>query len=114
MRKVEQKMINALRAGRSFNVQNTKVSKRTRVSGGYAQSVYLHDNEIARLEYNHEKAREPFAIMGTLAGWDTVTTRSRLNAICCEFTGRSRFGQKQGVQQFDNNEITKNCWLPIR
>ena len=114
MRKIEQKMISALRAGRSFSLQNTSVSKRQRIAGGYSQSVHLHGNQIATLEFNHEKAREPFAIFGTLAGWGTVTTRSRLNAICCEFTGRSRFGQKQGAQQFDNDEVTENCWLPIR
>lgn len=114
MRKIEQKMVNALRAGRSLNVQNTSVSKRDRVIGGYAQSVFLHGNEIARLEFNHQKAREPFAIFGTLAGWGTVTTRSRLNAICREFTGRARFGQKDHRQQFDDNEISENCWLPIR
>ena len=114
MRTIEKKMIEALRAGRSFSLQNTKVSKRQRIAGGYSQSVFLHDNHIATLEFNHEKAREPYAIMGTLAGWDSVTTRSRLNVICREFTGRSRFGQKQGVQQFDDKQITKNCWLPIR
>jgi len=114
MRKVEKKMIEALRAGRSFSLQNTRVSKRQRVAGGYAQYVYLHDNQIATLEFNHEKAREPYAIMGTLAGWGTVTTRSRLNAICRDFTGRCRFGQKSHVQQFDDKEITENCWLPIR
>lgn len=114
MRKIEQKMVNALRTGRALNLQNTCVAKRQRVAGGYFQAVYLHGNEIARLEYNHTKAREPFAIMGTLAGWGTVTTRSRLNAICREFTGAARFSQKQGVQQFDDDEITENCWLPIR
>ena len=114
MRKIEQKMINALRAGRSFSLQNTSVSKRQRIAGGYSQSVFLHDNHIATLEFNHEKAREPFAIMGTLAGWGTVTTRSRLNAICREFTGRARFGQKAHAQQFDDDEISENCWLPIR
>ena len=114
MRKIEKKMLEALRAGRSFSLQNTKVSKRQRTIGGYVQSVFLHDNEIAQLEFNHPKAREPYAIMGTLAGWGTVTTRSRLNAICREFTGRCRFGQKSHVQQFDDNPILEDSWLPIR
>lgn len=113
MRKIEKKMVEALRAGRSFSLQNTKVSKRQRTTGGYVQSVFLHDNEIAQLEFNHPKAREPYAIMGTLAGWGTVTTRSRLNAICLDFTGRCRFGQKAYAQQFDDKEISDDSWQPI-
>jgi len=114
MRKIEEKMVTALRTGRALNLANTCVAKRQRVSGGYAQAVYLHGNEIARLEYNHPKAQEPYAIMGTLAGWGTVTTRSRLNAICREFTGQCRYHQAKGVQHFDDAPISTNEWQPIR
>lgn len=114
MRKIEQKMVEALRTGRALNLANTCVAKRQRVSGGYYQAVYLHGNEIARFEYNHMQAREPFAITATLAGWGTVTTRSRLNAITREFTGSARFSQKNHAQYFDGEEITENCIVPVR
>jgi hypothetical protein len=113
MRKIEQKMNEALRTGRALNLANTCVANRQRVSGGYCQAVYLHGNEIARLEYNHERAQEPFAITATLAGWGTVTTRSRLNAICREFTGASRFHQAKGVQYFDDVPINECEILPV-
>jgi hypothetical protein len=113
MRKIEKKMVEALRTGRALNLSNTCVARRQRVSGGYYQAVYLHGNEIARLEYNHERAQEPFAIMATLAGWGTVTTRSRLNAITREFTGRARFGQKNFAQTFDGEIVNVREILPV-
>lgn len=114
MRKIEEKMVTALRTGRALNVANTCVAKRQRVGDSYQQAVYLHGNEIARFEYNHAKTCEPVAINATLAGWGTVTTRSRLNAICREFTGAARFHQAKGVQHFDDAPIDECDIVAIR
>lgn len=47
---------------------------RTRTDG---ESLYLHDNEIAGWNYGDAKP----ALYFTLAGWNTVTTRERLNGL---------------------------------
>ena len=68
MRKIEKEMLNAVRNGFNMSKQNTVVSH---CDG--ATRVYLHGNLI----YKRAKGIETF----TLAGWNSVTTRSRLNAL---------------------------------
>lgn len=76
MRKIEKQMIEAIRAGREFKSGNTRVDVRTRGDGETVTSVYLHDNLIAQ----HSLTGWGFK----LCGWDTPTTRSRINTIMRE------------------------------
>ena len=73
MRKIEQQMIAALRAGRAWQSGNTSVTAPDRTGRA---AVYLHGNHIADV-------RDGQAVpnLGTLARWPTVTTKSRLRAL---------------------------------
>ena len=74
MRKIEQQMIAAIKGKRNWSSGNTSVH----YSEDYKSStVYLHGNLIAIV---YENDAELFD-----AGYKTVTTKSRLNAICREF-----------------------------
>lgn len=57
---------NALYAGRNFKRSNTRVD-------GRAQKMYLFDNLIAEIKNG--------VLYITLAGWPTLTTCERLNAL---------------------------------
>lgn len=69
MRQIEKQMLKAVKNGSSMVVGNTQV-----VQGDGYCDVFLHGNHIARI---FTDGRGEF----TLAGWDTPTTRSRLNAL---------------------------------
>ena len=74
MRKIESEMIAAIKGKRNWASGNTSVH----YSEDYKSStVYLHGNLIAIV---YENDAELFD-----AGYKTVTTKSRLNAICREF-----------------------------
>jgi hypothetical protein len=72
MRKIEQQMINAIRNNVDLKLANTEVISCTNVS-----DVYLHGNLIARIG---ETWMELFD-----GGWQSTTTKSRLNAILSSF-----------------------------
>ena len=72
MRKIESQMVAAIKAGKDFKLANTEVVSCTHVS-----DVFLHGNLIARIG---ETWIEIFD-----GGWQTVTTKSRLNAILSAF-----------------------------
>ena len=74
MRKIEQQMQAAIATRRNWSKSNTSVSVD---SEGYT-SVRLHGNRIAEIEPNGD-------IILSSCGWDTVTTKSRLNAILDTF-----------------------------
>lgn len=68
MRKIESSLINALRLGREFKSSNTTID-----NTDHGQVVRLHGNKIAQLDGT--------TLYLTSAGWETTTTKSRLNAI---------------------------------
>ena len=68
MRKIESDMQTAIAAGRNFKSANTTVENTDQ-----GQIVRLHGNEIAQIKDN--------VLYITSAGWETTTTKSRLNAI---------------------------------
>ena len=71
MRKIERLMNAAITAGKDFKLDNTEV-----VSCSHVSDVYLHGNLIARIG---ETWIELFD-----GGWQSNTTKSRLNAILSE------------------------------
>ena len=80
MRKLETQMNNAIKSKKNWAGSNTTVF--TEDDGGTigAEShVYLHGNHIAT--YTH-KIKELQLFDG---GWQSNTTKSRLNALCNEF-----------------------------
>ena len=74
MRKIEQQMCDAIKENRNWKSANTSVH----YSEEYGTStVYLHDNLIAIVSDTDVEVFD--------GGWQTTTTKSRLNAICSEF-----------------------------
>ena len=82
-------MNNAIRKRQNFSNGNTRVATASFFENDvYCEEskVFLHDNHIAT--YDHV-TKELTLFDG---GWQTVTTKSRLNALCNEFaTGFSVF-----------------------
>ena len=74
MRKIESQMCAAVQSNIDWKSGNTEVTidKETNTS-----SVYLHGNLIATVTDNDMTIYD--------GGWQTVTTKSRLNALCTEF-----------------------------
>jgi len=74
MRKIETQMCQAVHANKNWKSGNTSVH----FSEEYGTStVYLHDNLIAIVSDNDMEIFD--------GGWQSVTTKSRLNALCSEF-----------------------------
>jgi hypothetical protein len=82
MRKIELEMCNAIRSEKNWSKANTKVEivNYMDAAGDAAvkANVYLHNNHIATI------AREVVEI--TDAGWQSSTTKTRLNSILYTFT----------------------------
>jgi len=72
MRKIESAMLAAIKAKKDFKQANTEVIACTNVS-----DVYLHGNLIARIGETWIQIFD--------GGWQTNTTKSRLNAILSTF-----------------------------
>lgn len=79
----------------AFHERKPAKAKRTHTDG---ESVWLHGNRIAWRNTDG-------SISLTLAGWPTVTTRERLNAICEVFGYMRPFHQMGGVQYHNDTEI---------
>lgn len=107
MRIIECKMIQAVKAGKNWSNGNTCV--KPGLLG--AMGVYLHGNLIAFVS--------PTELRVTLAGWPTVTTRSRVNALLRELAAPGYgVGQRNGRQWLTNSgwmkaarEIGANEWV---
>ena len=82
MRKIERQMNEAIRTGNNFSSSNTMVKH-----FGNDTEVFLHGNHIATVTDN--------ALTLFDGGWQSNTTKSRLNALINEFCD----GTKTGVFQ---------------
>jgi hypothetical protein len=74
MRKIEQQMCAAVQSNSNWQSANTAVTfdEETGIS-----KVYLHGNKIAEIDDTSMTIFD--------GGWQSVTTKSRLNALCSEF-----------------------------
>ena len=80
MRKIESQMCQAVQQNINWSSGNTTVTidKETNTS-----SVYLHGNLIATVTDNDMTIYD--------GGWQSVTTKSRLNALCQEFCVKGEY-----------------------
>lgn len=110
MRVVEKQMIEAVReclnSGKSRTIGNTRVQPKQRGT----VEVRLHGNLIAQITSNGGQF--------TLAGWDTVTTRSRVNALLREFSTHAYVSRKKFVPHYTTvgratAPISANEWYPF-
>ena len=78
MRKIERQMCDAIRNTTDWKSDNTRVTNFYNDNKELVvTSVFLHDNLIAEVTDNDVTIYD--------GGWQSVTTKSRLNAICDEF-----------------------------
>ena len=88
MRKIERQMNFALSNKTNWSGSNTTVTYNDSTN---CSSVYLHGHQIANLDHNTN------AVKLSSCGYETVTTKSRLNAILDEV----KYGCKVFQKQFD-------------
>ena len=106
MRKIESQMNRAIRTQSNWSGSNTTVFTS---DNGLHSKVFLHGNHIATY-FHVERQLQIFD-----GGWQSVTTKSRLNALCYEFVTGVRLFQKnwtwyvsgvnRGSEQFFNGQI---------
>ena len=99
MRKIETQMNSAIEKGINWHSSNTVVTF-DQQSG--ESSVYLHGNHIATYNY----ANKELSLYD--GGWQSNTTKSRLNALCYELaTGFSVFQKNWDwfVSDFQNTVV---------
>ena len=96
MRKVTQKIANAFNRGESKTIGNTCTD---------GQAVYLHGNKIAE--------RNESGVFMTLAGWNTTTTRERLNGIAQVLGFDVSFNQKDFEPYFNGSAVSPNEWVKV-
>ena len=99
MRKIERQMNFAISNKGNWSSSNTQVSYNENTN---CSSVYLHGHQIATLDHNTQ------ALKLSSCGWQTVTTKSRLNAILTELKTGCRIFQKQFEWFIGNNQATKD------
>jgi hypothetical protein len=77
MRKIEQQLAAAIRDGRDFRAGTRDRVRRDPATGDL--QVELHGSRIATIPANNLHA--PPRVLVSLCGWDTPTTRSRVNVV---------------------------------
>jgi hypothetical protein len=92
MRKVTERIKQAFEQGTSLKVGNTRTD---------GTSVFLHGNEIIKRDASG-------LVMATLAGWNTPTTRERVNGI----TGLGIY-QKNFTPMLNGQEIDSYDWVAV-
>jgi hypothetical protein len=91
MRKITEQIKQAFYAGKAKSVGNTKTD---------GNAVYLHGHKIIE--------RRSDGIYVSLAGWDTPTTRERINGI----TGAG-FHQVKFRTCLNNKRVNKSAWYKL-
>jgi hypothetical protein len=102
-RKIEDAMIQAIKAHRNWTSGNTQVQA---MCDGTVM-VFLHSHQIAQI--GNDTAH------WTLAGWNTATTRSRINAMARAFGWRSArcIKGEPHVSESTGNPEELSVWRPI-
>ena len=101
MRKIEQQMNRAISNKSNWSSSNTQVSYNESTD---CSSIYLHGHQIATYDHNNH------AVKLSSCGWQTVTTKSRLNAILDEVKYGCRVFQKQFDWYLSTNNQTVDFW----
>lgn len=91
MRAIESEMLKAWNNETNFHKSNTAV-----IVDADSVRVYLFGHCIAR------KSRETGATLFSLCGWNTVTTRSRLNALGCGVYCRNYTPYRNGAEWWED------------
>ena len=92
MRKIESEMNAAVLSRTNFSKANTSVSINDRIA-----NVYLHGNLIARVGDSFVQILD--------GGWQSVTTKSRLNALLSEVTNDGGVFQKDFTWYYNSSKV---------
>ena len=121
MRKIEAQMVMAVRdqlsgSEKTWRSGNTEVStEHSGIHGTYSYCrevvVRLHGNEIARFDSMVHGDRTARGLGITDAGWQTATTKSRLNALLSCFYGGVGICQVKGVWLLNTTEFAGTDWV---
>ena len=101
MRLIEKQMNFALSNKANWSKSNTRVEYNSNTN---CSSVYLHGHQIATLDHSTN------ALKIDSCGYQTVTTKSRLNAILEEVKYGCRVFQKQFDWFVSYNDQTASFW----
>ena len=101
MRKIEQQMNFAISNKADWSSSNTRVDYN---NNSNCSSVYLHGHQIATFDHNLK------AVKLSSCGWQTNTTKSRLNAILSEVKYGCKVFQKNFVWFVNYNKQTLMFW----
>ena len=101
MRKLEKQMNFALSTKSNWAGSNTSVSYNESTN---CSNVYLHGHNICTFDHNTN------AVKLDSCGYETVTTKSRLNAILDEVKSGCRVFQKQFDWFIKYNDQTASFW----
>lgn len=93
MKRIEEKMLTAIRCGYDWQENNTSVKH----VDGEKVRIRLHGNLIAERDNVH-------GWRYSLCGWNTLTTRSRLNALGCNVVQRNFTPYRNGVEWWSDFE----------
>jgi hypothetical protein len=102
MRKIEEKIQNALRLRKNFKGDNTEVI----VSDAGNIQILLHGSPIVRIENDEND------IFISLAGWNTNTTRNRINTAL-NFYHVSRIYNLNRLPHISGKEISSRGWFKV-
>ena len=101
MRKIEQQMNRAIATKTDWSSSNTRVEFNDSTN---CSSVFLHGHQIATVDHATN------AVKISSCGWQTVTTKSRLNAILSEVKYGCSVFQKQFDWYLSTNNQTVDFW----
>ena len=101
MRKLERQMNFALSNKGNWAGSNTQVTYNEFTN---CSSVYLHGHQIATFDH------DTLALKLSSCGYETVTTKSRLNALLSEFKYGCSVFQKQFVWYLQNGNQPVDFW----
>lgn len=96
MRQVTNEVVRAFINGQTKRVSNSETN---------GTSLYLWGNEIARKEDGQIKIN--------LCGYNTVTTRERLNGVLEYCIGKRALSTKQGTVLLNGKAIPSDEWVTI-
>lgn len=99
MRKITEKAVRAFIADENFKQANTKV-----ICQDNKTQMFLHGNLIA------EKTKGKIKL--SHAGWETRTTKDRLNGIL-DYLGKSRIYQKNFIWYLNDDKVFDSGWNKI-
>jgi P pilus assembly chaperone PapD len=100
MRKITQQIANAFAQGNKLTIGNTSTE-----GSEHGFHVKLHGNTIA--------LKNDSGIYMTLAGWNTATTRERLNGIAQVLGLDASFTQRKFEPYFNGKQIGIHQWFKV-